>query len=61
MTVNAHCKNCLSWISGALDLSDTAYPWNYALGPNTAQYVRIKSNSPSADLEMHVEYGMSPS
>lgn len=58
MTVNARCKNCLSWNSGALNLSDTAYPWNYALGPNTAQSVKLTSNSQSADLEMHVEYGM---
>lgn len=58
MTVNARCKNCLSWRSGALNLSDMEYPWNYALGPNTAQYAKIKSNSLSANLEMHVEYGM---
>jgi hypothetical protein len=58
MTVNARCKNCLTWSSGAVNLSDTAYPWNYALGPNTAQYVKIKSNSLSANLEMHPEYGM---
>ncbi|KAH8691203.1 hypothetical protein BGW36DRAFT_349047 [Talaromyces proteolyticus] len=58
MTVNARCKNCLSWSSGALNLSDTVYPWNYALGPNTAQNVKLTSNSPSACLEMHVEYGL---
>lgn len=58
MTVNARCTNCLSWSSGALNLSDTAYPWNYALGPNTAQSVKVTSNSQSANLEMHVEYGM---
>uniref|UniRef100_A0A093V8B5 Cytochrome b561 domain-containing protein n=1 Tax=Talaromyces marneffei PM1 TaxID=1077442 RepID=A0A093V8B5_TALMA len=58
MTVNARCKNCYSWNGGALNLSDTAYPWNYALGPNTAQSVKLKSNSLSANLEMHVEYGL---
>ncbi|GAM37493.1 hypothetical protein TCE0_024f07457 [Talaromyces pinophilus] len=44
--------------NGLMTVNARSYPWNYALGPNTAQYVKIKSNSLSANLEMHPEYGL---
>ncbi|KAL1962257.1 hypothetical protein VTN77DRAFT_9847 [Rasamsonia byssochlamydoides] len=57
MTVNARCSNCQRWKTGSLDLNSTAQPWIYALGPHSGNSVTLKSDSKTASIERHSEYG----
>jgi hypothetical protein len=57
MTVNARCANCQTSKTVSLDLTSTAQPWIYALGPNSVNSVNIKSDSMTAGIERHSIYG----
>ncbi|OCL01745.1 iron reductase domain protein [Glonium stellatum] len=51
--LNAVCRNCRSWNGGSLDVTSTTQPWMYAFGPTND----ITSDSPSAPLRRHRDYG----
>lgn len=51
--LNAVCRNCRSWNGGSLDVTSTTQPWMYAFGPTND----IMSDSPSAPLRRHRDYG----
>ncbi|GAD98405.1 conserved hypothetical protein [Paecilomyces variotii No. 5] len=57
MTVNARCTNCSHWKTGSLDLQSTSQPWIYALGPKSSESIPLKSDSKSASIQRHSEYG----
>ncbi|KAJ9209771.1 hypothetical protein DTO166G4_8623 [Paecilomyces variotii] len=57
MTVNARCTNCSHWKTGSLDLQSTSQPWIFALGPKAADSILLKSDSKSASIQRHSEYG----
>jgi hypothetical protein len=52
--LNAVCHNCRSWRGGSLDVTSTAQPWIYALGPN----LELQSDALDAPLRRHHAYGM---
>lgn len=51
--VSAVCHNCSTWSRGSLNLSSTAQPFIFALGPPTT----FASDSVSAALNRHQYYG----
>lgn len=51
--LNAVCRNCRSWNGGSLDVTSITQPWMYAFGPTND----ITSDSPSAPLRRHRDYG----
>jgi hypothetical protein len=53
MTVNAMCTNCRSWKGGSIDPANTAAQFIFAVGPDGD----LKSNSGSANIKRHAEYG----
>ena len=53
MTVNAMCTNCRSWKGGSIDPTNAAAQFIFAVGPDGS----INSNSGSANLKRHAEYG----
>lgn len=57
ITVNARCSNCTSWSTGSLDLQSTSQPWIFGLGPTGSVAAMLQSNSKSASIERHSEYG----
>jgi len=54
MTVNAMCTNCRSWKGGSIDPTNTAANFIFGVGPGGS----IKSNSGSANIKRHSEYGI---
>lgn len=52
MKANAMCKNCRSWGERSISQNDTAAKFIYATGSGS-----LKSNSLSAGLRRHSEYG----
>ncbi|OBT58647.1 hypothetical protein VE04_01230 [Pseudogymnoascus sp. 24MN13] len=52
--MNALCRGCRSWNGGSLNLSTTAQPFIYAVGPNG---VPISSDSQTAGLRRHDSFG----
>ncbi|KAJ5811945.1 hypothetical protein N7474_008246 [Penicillium riverlandense] len=57
MTVNARCSNCTNWETGSLDLKSTDQSWIFALGPIGSNARMLQSDSKTANLERHSEYG----
>lgn len=53
MTVNAMCTNCRSWKGGSIDPTNTAAQFIFAVGPDGS----LDSNSGSANIKRHAEYG----
>jgi hypothetical protein len=53
MTVNAMCTNCRSWKGGSIDPANAAAQFIFATGPPGS----INSNSGSANIKRHSEYG----
>ena len=53
MTVNAKCTNCRTWKGGSIHPNNTAADFIFAVGPDGS----IKSNSGSANIKRHSEYG----
>ncbi|KAI2746649.1 hypothetical protein DTO013E5_150 [Penicillium roqueforti] len=58
MTVNARCSNCTQWETGSLDLKSTSQPWIFGLGPTGSSAAMLRSNSQTANIERHSEYGI---
>jgi len=61
MSVNAVCHNATSWTvggtSGSLDVTSTAQPFIFAVGPSVPGGTNLQSNSLSAGLQNHDFYG----
>lgn len=53
MTANVMCANCHSWNGGTMDFSQDSNTWIYSYKSGDA----INSNSASADLQQHDEFG----
>ncbi|KAJ5160294.1 uncharacterized protein N7482_007298 [Penicillium canariense] len=58
MTANFRCLNCTSWATGSLDLQSASQSWIYGLGPTGSMCAMLRSNSMTASIERHSEYGM---
>lgn len=61
MSVNAVCHNATSWklgsSSGSLDVTSTAQPFIFAVGPSVPGGPNLRSNSLSAGLQYHDFFG----
>lgn len=53
MIAHAVCRNCSIWKDGALDLTNTAQQFVFALGPNKT----LHSDDPAANLRLHEFHG----
>ena len=53
MTANAMCTNCRSWKGGSIDPTNTAAQFIFGVGPGGS----LNSNSSSAGIKRHSEYG----
>lgn len=54
MYVDGVCRNCTSWASGSLDLTDTQAPFIFAFGPAQPE---MRSDDPAAGMYRHALYG----
>lgn len=53
LIAHAVCRNCSSWLGGALDIHNEEQPFIYALGPNET----LHSDDLNAPLRLHSFYG----
>ncbi|KUJ18209.1 CBD9-like protein [Mollisia scopiformis] len=54
MVINAMCENCRSWKGGEIDPTNTKASFIWANGPTES----LTSDSLTADIKMHADYGV---